>query len=232
MDFFEAVSKRISVRRFLPEAVPEAVIDKALDAALLAPNSSNAQLWDFYWVRQAETKAKLVHFCLDQSAARTASDLLVVSCDPKKWKRSQPELLKYVQECRAPKGVHAYYAKLMPAMYRWGFFNSLGLLKYFLTQILGLFRPIPRGPNFRFEVECVALKSACLAAENFVLAIAAQGYATCMMEGFDESRVKRLLRLSRTSRIAMVIAIGKEKVPGSWGPRFRLPRESVVHRIE
>lgn len=53
------------------------------------------------------------------------------------------------------------------------------------------------------------MKSAALAAENFVLAVTAEGFDTCMMEGFDEPRVRRLLGLARHYRVAMVIAIGK-----------------------
>ena len=52
MDYFDLVRKRRSVRKFLNEKVPEEVITKALKAALLAPNSSNLQPWEFYWVKE------------------------------------------------------------------------------------------------------------------------------------------------------------------------------------
>ena len=70
---------------------------------------------------------------------------------------------------------------------------------------------------------------AALAAQNFVLAITAQGGATCMMEGFDESRVRKLLKLSSSSRVVTVLGIGFEAPRGTWGPQFRLPLEQVVH---
>ena len=66
MDFFELVNKRRSVRKFKDEKVPKEVITKSLDAALLAPNSSNLQPWEFYWVRTAEKKKKL-KYMLKQS---------------------------------------------------------------------------------------------------------------------------------------------------------------------
>jgi nitroreductase len=77
----------------------------------------------------------------------------------------------------------------------------------------------------------VAIKSAALASENLVLALTAQGYATCMMEGFDEVRVRNLLRLSASARVVMVIAVGLEGERGTWGPQFRIPTEQVVHEI-
>lgn len=69
MDFFEVINRRRSVRDFTEEVVPDLVIEKALEAAILAPNSSNTQTWNFYWVKSIEAKAKLVEAYLSQSAA-------------------------------------------------------------------------------------------------------------------------------------------------------------------
>ena len=231
MDLFEAISKRRSIRKYTDETVPDEVIQKALDAAILAPNSSNTQTWDFFWVKSEEKKKKLIEFCLDQSAARTANHLLVVTADPRNWKRSQKPLIHWVETVKAPKMVIAYYQKLIPATYRWGLFNSWGYLKKIIFNITGLFRPMTRGPSTLQDLQMVAVKSAALAAENFALAISAQGFSTCMMEGFDECRVKRLLKLSCSARVVMVISIGRENDRGTWGPQFRLPKEDVVHII-
>jgi nitroreductase len=229
MDLFEAVEARRSIRKFLPEPVPTEVIERALDAALLAPNSSNLQTWDFYWVRSAPKKARLVHLCLDQSAARTAAELVVVTADPGQWRRSNPELVRFVREIDAPKAVKLYYERLVPLMYGEGPVGAVA--RRVATTAAGLFRPIMRGPSNERERQEVAIKSAALASENFVLALTAQGYASCMMEGFDEPRVRELLELPSTTRVVMVIAAGREGPRGTWGPRFRLDRERVVHRV-
>lgn len=231
MDFFEVIKKRRSIRRFTDAKVPDEIIKKALEAAILAPNSSNTQTWDFYWVKTEEKKKKLVEACLSQSAARTASDLVVIVADPKLWKRSQGPLIQWVERVNAPAQVKMYYEKLIPMTYRWGFLNSFGLLRWIGFSIAGLFRPVPRGPNFRHELQMVAAKSAALAAENFVLALTAQGIATCMMEGFDECRVKSLLELGGSSRVVMVVGIGYESEKGTWGPQMRLPLSEVIHEI-
>lgn len=231
MDLFDAIQKRRSIRKYTSNKVPDAVIQKALEAAILAPNSSNAQVWDFYWVKSSDKKEKLVKYCLSQSAARTASDLIVIVASPKSWKRSQPELVQYTKSISAPNQVQLYYRKLVPFMYRWGFLNSLGLIKKLMFFLTGIFRPIMRGPATKSEIQEVAIKSAALAAENFVLAITAQGYATCMMEGFDEWRVKKLLNLKCSDRAVMVISVGEEAEKGTWGPRFRLASEKVIHEV-
>ncbi len=75
------------------------------------------------------------------------------------------------------------------------------------------------------------MKSCALACENFMLAIAAQEFDTCPMEGFDESRVKRLLRLGRRASVVMVISVGRRDPRGLWGERFRLPRSEVFHTL-
>ncbi len=231
MNYFETVEKRRSIRKFTEESVPDSIIEKALDAAIIAPNSSNTQTWNFYWVQSEAPKVSLIKACLSQAAARTAQKLVVVVADPILWKRSLPDLQKFNDEVNAPKLVKMYYNKLIPLVYRWGFLNSLGILKALSANIVGMFQPMSRGPHTLRDLQEVSIKSAALAAENFVLAITAQGYSSCMMEGFDERRVKKLLKLGRTARVVMVIAVGRESERGTWGPRFRIPREQVIHRI-
>jgi nitroreductase len=231
MEFFEAVEARRSIRKFTSDPVPAEVVERALDAAILAPNSSNTQTWNFYWVRSAEKKAELVKACFSQAAARTAQELVVFVADPALWKRSQQPLVEFVEKVNAPKPVIFYYKKLIPMTYRSGFLNLWGYFRALTLWFSGLWRPVPRGPNTLRDLQEVAIKSSALAAENFVLAMAAQGFSTCMMEGFDEVRVKKLLKLSGTARVTMVVGMGKGTEAGTWGPRFRIPREWVIHHV-
>ena len=231
MDFFEAVERRRSIRKFTADPVPAEAVEKALDAAILAPNSSNVQSWNFYWVRSSEKKAGLVAACFGQAAARTAQELVVFVTDPTLWKRSQRPLVDFVKSVDAPKVVQLYYGRLIPMTYRAGFLDLWGRIKALMGWFTGLVRPVPRGPHTRRDLEEVAIKSSALAAENFVLAMTAQGFQTCMMEGFDEVRVKRLLSLPGSARVVMVVGMGREAERGTWGPRFRIPREWVIHQV-
>ncbi|MGZ3690415.1 MAG: nitroreductase family protein [Pseudobdellovibrio sp.] len=229
MLFDEVVAKRRSIRRFTAQKFEDEKIEKALKQALLAPNSSNVQNWDFHWVKSEDKKSKLVEACLSQSAARTASQLIVATVEVGKWRRSQKPLIDWVRSVNAPKQVILYYEKLIPALYMTGYFNIFSPFKWLIYNITGLFRPITRGPVTNRDLQEVAIKSSALACENFVLAITAQGGSTCMMEGFDEVRVRKLLKLSCQTRVVMVIAVGYESEKGTWGPQFRLPYEQVVH---
>jgi hypothetical protein len=227
MDFFEAVKARRSVRTYTDKAVPAEVIQKALDAALLAPNSSNMQTWGFYWVKSAEKKEALVKACLSQSAARTAQELVVMVAEPSLWRRNQKEMLRTLNENAGPKFALDYYGKLIPFLYG---FQFLAPLKWLMFNGMGILRPMARRPWSPRDNAEVSIKSAALASENFMLAITAQGFATCPMEGFDEVRVKRILKLKRSSRVVMVVSVGEANAEkGIWGPQLRFRREWFVH---
>jgi nitroreductase len=229
MDFFTAVETRRSVRVYTRKPVPREVVDKALDAALLAPNSSNVQTWQFYWVRAEEKRTKLIEASLSQSAVRTAQELVVVVADASLWKKNVAAVRSHLQTDAMPADSGKYYTTLVPFLYSWAW---LAPLKWLIFNVVGLFRPMIRSPWSRRDVDEVAIKSAALAAENFMLAVAAQGFDTCPLEGFDEVRVKRLLGLGRRARVVMVISVGERKLPrGVWGARYRVPRDWAVKEV-
>ncbi|NJL25243.1 MAG: hypothetical protein HC902_08725 [Calothrix sp. SM1_5_4] len=58
MDFFEAVERRRSVRKFTSAPVPAELVERAVAAAVKAPNSSNTQTWGFHWVKAPEKKGR------------------------------------------------------------------------------------------------------------------------------------------------------------------------------
>jgi nitroreductase len=232
MDFFEAVETRRSVRRFQSEPVPNGVITKAIDAALLAPNSSNLQPWEFYWVKSPAAKAKLVEACFSQPAAATASDLIVAVSRLDTWRKHRKLVVDDIdKDGKMPNSVKTYYNKLVPLCYVQDPFGLFAVGKWALFNTVGLFRPMARGPVNRRDLFEIVTKTTALACENLMLAIAAQGYGSCPMEGFDETRVRRLLKLNRQCHVVMVLGIGKPDAAGVFGGRFRVAREMVVHEV-
>jgi nitroreductase len=73
-----------------------------------------------------------------------------------------------------------------------------------------------------------AHKSTALACAHYMLAMRAEGFDSCPMEGFDALRVRRLLGLPRGAKVTMVISSGRRAAGGVYGPRFRFPRETFV----
>jgi nitroreductase len=59
MDVFEAIEKRISVRKYEPAPVPKEKLEKILEAARLAPSASNVQPRHFIVVTDAERRGAL-----------------------------------------------------------------------------------------------------------------------------------------------------------------------------
>jgi nitroreductase len=216
------------VREFTEESVPATVVDRALDAALLAPNSSNMQTWDFHWVRSPAKKTKLVEACLNQTAACTAAELVVAVANPRKWRANNAEILRRLTAAGAAEQVLKYYGKLMPFVYG---MQLLAPFKWLIFNLLGLVKPTPRRPWSARDRAEVCIKSCTLACQNLMLALRAQDFDSCPMEGFDEARVARLLSLPRGARVVMVVAIGKRTPTGIWGDRLRLGRERSVKTV-
>lgn len=228
--FDHIIANRRSVRSYTDEKIPSEVVQKVLDWAILAPNSSNLQCWEFYWVKDPTKKAQLVEALFSQPAARTAQELIVAVAKLKTWKTNRKQMLEVFNQSgeKIPDSARAYYEKLVPVAYNQGPWGLFGPLKRVFMTVTGLFRPIPREPKSIADMRVWAHKSTALACENIMLGFSAFGFDTCPMEGHDSSRVKKILGLGSESEICMVISAGKRAKNGVYGPRIRFPKEQFV----
>lgn len=235
---FEAiVQARRSVRIYDDKAPfdPEAV-SRSLDRAILSPNSSNLQLWEFYRVRSKEKKDELAKYCLGQKAAATANELIVVVTRKDKWKAHADfvlqEAMKDFPETigKKEKLIIRYYRKIIPTLYYSDPVDLSGRFKQVASMFSGAFQPIPREVTAT-DMRIVVHKSAALAAQTFMLSMKAEGYDTCPMEGFDSLRVKKFLGLPKAAEICMIISAGTAKPQGIYGKRVRIPKEQVVFEL-
>lgn len=235
MDFFEVVNKRRSVRKFTKAEVPEAVMKKCLKASLLAPNSSNLQPWEFYWIRNLEKKEQVVEACFSQNAAKTAQELVVAVSRIDTWKRNRDLIIKnYKKNDKLIPLVKKYYQQIIPFAYAHDRFGILGVIKriiYIFLNIVGYFKPIPRGPIYKHQLFETVSKTTALACQNFMMALVAEGFDSCPMEGFDEKRVKKILQLNWQSHVVMIFGIGKAEKNGSYGDRFRIDDNLVIKEV-
>jgi nitroreductase len=230
--FNNIVHNRRSVRVYTEDKVPEQVVRQVLEWALLAPNSSNLQCWEFYWVRSPEKKEKLIKALLNQPAARTSQELIVAVARLDTWKRTRKQMIElFNQKDNVPTSAKAYYEKLVPVVYNQGPLGIYGLLKKIITPAIGLFRPIPRGPQSRSDMRVWAVKSTALACQNIMMGFSAHGFDTCPLEGFDAVRVKEILELGRNAETVMAISVGKRSEKGVYGPRVRMPTDQFIKEI-
>jgi len=229
--FGEIVGERRSVRKFTPEAIPESVIEACLEWAVLAPNSSNLQPWHFYWVRDEPLRAAVAEACLGQQAATTASDLIVAVGRTGAWRPLARRTLSEWPGENPPKIVKDYYGRIAPFMYTQGPLGVLGLCKRMFLWSAGWFRAVPRWPVSHGHMREWAIKSTALASEHLMLGLRAHGFDSCPMEGIDEKRIKRILKIPRDGVVVMVVGAGKAAPDGIYGPRMRVPLADVVTKV-
>lgn len=232
-EFENVVRSRRSTRVFDKDDIPENVVRKCLELATLAPNSSNLQCWEFYWVRDAAKKQSLVEFCLGQPAAATARELIVCVARLDTWKRNSKLILKHLEsrELEVPPSKLHYHRKIVPLAYGQGPFYLLGPFKKLLLTIMGLTRVVPRGPAGKSDMRVWAHKTTALACENLMLSLRAFGYDSCPMEGMDERRVQKLLGLPRAAEVCMVISAGKRAQHGIYDKQFRLDPSMFIFEV-
>jgi len=237
----EAIHYRRSVRIYDNEkAIDKTIVKKCIKLASLAPNSSNMQLWEFYHITSKDIIDKIAPFCFNQNAAKTAQQLVVFVVRKDLWKKRAKSNLNFMdanfgennpkaEQSSREKVARNYYGKIIPFAYA-DFLGILGFLKYILVLVIGFFKPIYREVR-RSDMRIVAHKTCGLAAQNFMLSMAAEGYDTCPMEGSDTWRVKKLLDLPSGSEVNMIVSCGIRKPEGIYGDRFRIPFEEVYKEV-
>lgn len=232
-EFKKLINARRSVRRYTDEVIPDHIVNDCLDMALLAPNSSNLQPWEFYRIKNKDVKEKIVHACFSQSAAKTSAELIVCVARRDTWRAHSKQMLEEFAKLpvATPAVAKTYYGKLVPLVYTVGPLSLLTPFKWIFNTVVGLFKVVPRDPISASGMNTWAVKSTALACENLMLAFRAYGYDTCPMEGFDSWKVKSAMNLTGNSEIVMIISAGRRADGGVYGPRIRFPREQFVKTI-
>lgn len=242
MTLKDMLNRRRSVRHFDTEKpLNDEKVRECLRLAQLAPSSSNMQLYEFYHVTDKAVLKQLAVACLGQKAATTALQMVVFVTRQDLHRARAKAVLAFERgniqrnspvekQANRLKMREMYYGKLMPLMYARGC-GMVGAVRTVLFSAASLFRPM-----ITLSSECdsrvVVQKSCGLAAQTFMLAMSEADYDTCPMEGFDERRVKRILKLPRGSEVNMIIACGVRKEGrGLWGERFRVPFADVYRQI-
>jgi nitroreductase len=174
----------------------------------------------------------------DQNAAKTAQQLVVVVARKDLWRKRVKSNIDYLKNqygnkpesdySKREKFALNYYQKIIPSLY-FDFLGIIGMIKFIAFQIIGLFRPIYRQAR-QSDMRIVAQKSAGLAAQNFMISMAAINYDTCPMEGFDSLRIKKILNLPAFAEINMILGCGIRDENGVYGERFRIPFEEIYFK--
>jgi len=235
--FDQLVQERRSVRIYDADApFDHESVKRSIERAILAPNSSNMQLWEFYRVKSPEALKQVAWMCMNQKAAKTARELIIVVTRRDLWRKRQSVLLKEIEgvyagkENKVAKRAIGYYKNLIPKYYYSDPLDLWGMIKKVIYFFVGLKRPMVRHGN-RADIRISVHKSAALAAQNFMMSMQAEGYNTCPMEGMDANRIKKFLGLPRKAEVNMVIGCGPGSKEGVYSKRFRVPNEEVIFEV-
>ena len=228
--FYAAADTRRTVRDFLPEPVPQEVLDRCLDAALKAASSSNLQHWEYVIIRDPAKRREAESVCLSQKGPASAPLYLAVVAHTDTWQRTARFMLDTLKE----RGIlrpsqQQYWGRSIGILYRTGPFGLLGLAKKAASRLLSLLKP-SHNLLSRADLRVLAHKSTALSAATFMLALRAEGYDSCPMEGFDARRAAKLLGLKGEEEVCMFLAVGRRAPDGIRFDRALLPREWTVQR--
>jgi nitroreductase len=240
MNFDEIVRYRRSVRQYKDIPIDPERVKHCLELAALAPNSSNMQLWEFYHVTDPETIKRLSGACFNQGTARSAQQMVVFVTRQDLYRARAKQLLdiniahtrKFSPPERQPSRIKQrklYYGRVMPFLYA-RFFGLMGLLRWLIVHVTGLFRPVYYQVTEN-DMRVVVHKTCALAAQTFMLAMAGEGMDTCPMEGFDSRIARKILKLPYGAEVNMIISCGIRDEGGIWGDRIRIPFNQVYQRV-
>lgn len=235
----EAIAYRRSVRVYdNNKPLDTTIVKQCIELATIAPTSSNLQLWEFYHVTHPATRDQIAKACFDQSAAKTAQQFVIPVVRKDLWKSRAAANLAFLKgqfataekrDSKREKNITKYYSKLIPILYK-EFFGVYAFFRQLTAFFFGLSKPMYRQVK-RSDLKVIAHKSTALAAQNFMISMAAQGYDTCPMEGFDSKRIKASLGVPKAAMINMVISCGVRGKGGIYGPRFRVPFNEVYFEM-
>jgi nitroreductase len=228
----ESLLQRRAIRAFDPVPVPSETREQILRAACAAPSSFNSQPYRLIWIETPTKKEKAAELCMGQSAAKTASILVVAVADLGLWKETGEGQLRWMREAKfSEEKIREYErkAKFAKWFYIQGWFNIFGAAKWAILRTVHLWKVIGMVPITRQGLFKWATKSTALACENLMIAAEALGFNTCPMEGFDGARLSKFLGLSgKYHEIVMVIAVGKKSATYKEQPQWRRPLEGTV----
>lgn len=230
--FTDVVESRRSVRKFTDTPIPDDVLKDCLRLAMLAPNSSNLQPWEFYIIDTPAKRKQADKICMNQNAATTANKLIAIVARTDNWPQHAKQIIEQYPDGEVPKKVKDYYGKLIPLSFVTGPANVLSVAKYGAVKAYRTFKGPIKTPIYNeHQLKTWAVSNAYLAAENLMLALRAHGFDSCPMGGFDEPAMKRLLNLGDNHYIAMMIGAGERDEGGVYGSQFRFEYDRFVHHV-
>lgn len=193
----QAIAQRRATPSFDGSPIPNEDLKKILDAGLQAPSGYNMQPWRFIVVRSEEQKRRLRAASFNQAKVEEASAVIVACGDADGWRSGDlEEMLRLGREGGMPEN-YAEQAKVNIPNY------------------------LSNHPNFAMWLN----RHVMIAFTTMMLMAEVQGYDTAPMEGFEQEKVREVLKLPLSYHVVALLAIGHLKGSDKFqGGRFSLAR--------
>ena len=85
METFETISKRASVREYLPRPIDKAMLEKVVDAGRRAPSARHVEPWEFIIVTNKDMLQKLGTIATTGSFIKDAACCIIIYCQDTKY---------------------------------------------------------------------------------------------------------------------------------------------------
>lgn len=225
-DFEQLAVSRRAIRHFKNDPVEKELLIRLLGTARWAPSAYNLQPVHYVVVEDIGVRKLLFEACMKQKQIQEAPAIVVFAGDRRVVDTNLDRMIE--MELKAG-SMDTQYEKILRKYVSLGFNHApmgLGWLwKATLLPFVRLVAPVPQMPAV-YKKQWLT-KQVMLSAMVFMLAAHAAGLATVPMEGFDERRVKRVLRIPRTYVVPLIVPVG---YPQSGDlKKTRLPIEDATH---
>jgi nitroreductase len=197
----KTLSQVIPERRDTPSfdgtPVPEADLKRILEAGLHAPSGYNMQPWRFVVVRSLEQRIRLRGAAFNQAKVEEAPVVIVACGDEDGWRNGDfEEMMRMAREG----GMSENYAE-----------QARQNIPNYLSEL----------PNITAWLN----RQVMLAFTTMMWMAEVMGYDTAPMEGFEEQKVKEVLKLPLSYHVVALLGIGRRSGPDKYyGGRFAMGR--------
>lgn len=201
MEFYEAVARRRTVRKFRPDPVPEETMRRLLEAGLRAPSNAHLKPWEFVLLRDREKRRQAVVKGLRARDLKDGGEI------ERFLERFTDETLKGV------------YRRSLPVQL------TMMLEAPELLVVCYKMKPLDECGTL-FELNPLASIWMCI--ENIMLAMVAEGLFGCTYTPYDAAGLKAALGVPPGWEIAAVIPFGYPSTPPAPNETEELDRRLHV----
>ncbi|CAK4083986.1 unnamed protein product [Aphanomyces euteiches] len=201
---FRALARqRRSVYQYQNKPIPKEILEDVLQTTQRAPSGFNLQPYACVVVQDPDERAQLSTAMLGDNIRKVKDAPLVAvfasDLEPSKRVPAIQQLMETAGQSTAD--IHQLPMKLR-------FFGGEGHLAGLIRSgISAAFTPFQAVPTYAPTIAW-SYKSTMLAVTHYVLALESHGIGTCVMEGFDETRLRHALDIPDRYSVPVVVTAG------------------------